>query len=275
MIFRDSFYHADPHPGNLMMLPDDVVGIIDCGMVGRLDENLHDDFESLMLAVSQGDAEILADTLWKLSTERPALSQTQLQAELSDLLADSTQVAISEINLSDTLNRLTAIVRKYRISLQPSLSALLKTLVLLEGTAERLDPKFSLAEVIEPYCEKVLIQRFSPGRIGRRLLRSYRDWDTLLKTLPRDLSETLGQFQAGKFKVQIEHRHLDSIVNRLVLGIVLAALLLGSSLLWSLKAPPLANGISVFGAAGYLLAVVLGWLLFRAIEDSGKVAPRD
>src|SRR5579862_6035 len=222
MIFRDSFYHADPHPGNLMLLAGDVVGIIDCGMVGRLDRALHEDFESLLLSVAQRDPEALANTLWKLSSEKPSGGVAQLESDLSDLLAETTDVSIDEINMGAVIHGLTALIRKYRISLRPALSQLLRTLVLLEGTAQRLDPKFSLAEVIDPYSEKLLIQKFAPNRILRRMIRSYRDWDRLLQTLPRDLSESLGQIQAGKFQIRVDLQHLDSIVNRLVLGIVLA-----------------------------------------------------
>jgi len=275
MIFRDSFYHADPHPGNLMLLPNEVVGILDCGMVGRLDDGLHDDFESLMLAVSQGDAEILTDTFWKLSSRLPGVGRDQLKMELAEFLADSTQTSLGKIDLSETLTNLSEIIRKYHIRLRPGLTGLLKTLVLLEGTAKELNPEFNLTEVMEPYYDKILAQRFSPQRLGRRFQRSYRDWDRLIQTLPRDISQSLEQAQEGKFQIRLVHGHLDAVVNRLVLGIIIASLILGSSLLWSLKAPPLLNGVSIFGAVGYLAAMFFGWLLYRAIEKSGKVAPKE
>jgi ubiquinone biosynthesis protein len=271
MIFRDSFYHADPHPGNLMLLQGDVVGIIDCGMVGRLDESLHEDFESLMLSIAQKDAELLANTLWKLSQDRPKGGEALLEADLADLLANTTEVSVNEIDMGAAVRGLTDIVRKYKISLRPALSQLLRTLILLEGTAQRLDPKFSLAEVVQPYTRQILLQKFNPQRVFRRLFRSYREWDRLLETLPRDLGEALGQLQSGKFQVRIDNRHLDSVVNRLVLGVVLSALLLGSSLLWSLKAPPVAGGVSIFGALGYALALVIGAMLLHAIWRTGKL----
>lgn len=271
MIFRDSFYHADPHPGNLMLLSGGVLGVIDCGMVGRLDENLHDDFESLMLAVSTGDAEGLTDTLWRLSPDRPAAGRAQLEADLSELLSDVTEVSFAEIDIAGVLNRLVALFHKYRISLRPGLASLLRTLVLLQGTAQRLDPSFSLGEVLDPYLSNMFAKRFSPEHVERRLVRGFRDWDRLLQTLPRDISGALAEIQAGDFKVQIRHRRLDSMVNRLTLGVVLAATILGSSLLWSMKAPPLAKGVSVPGASGCILAFVLAIILVRAVFDSGKV----
>jgi len=275
MIFRDSFYHADPHPGNLMLLSGGVIGVIDCGMAGRLDDSLRDDIEGLLLALVQQNAEMLTDAVWNLSSTPPARPRDQLRADLADFVAEYASQSINELDLSAALNSLTDIVHRHGIVLAPELSLLLRTLVLLEGTAQLLSPQFSLAEVIQPFYRKALGRRLSPQRLMVRLQRTYRDWDRLLQTFPRDLNETLQRIRSGQFHLRVDHRHLDPIVNRLVLGILTASLFLGSSLLWSMEAPPLLGGVSVFGAAGYLLAMYLGWRLFRAIRKSGNVAPKD
>jgi len=275
MIFGHSFYHADPHPGNLMLLPGGVVGVIDCGMSGRLDETQRDDIEGLLLAVVHQDAETLMTVVWSLSSAPPKCPREQLRADLADFVSEYTAQSISELDLSSALNSLAEIVHRHGIVLPPELSLLLRTLVLLEGTAQLLSPQFSLAEVIQPYYRKALGRHFSPQRLLVRLQRTYRDWDRLLQTLPRDLNETLQRIRSGQFHLRVDHRHLDPIVNRLVLGILTASLFLGSSLLWSMKAPPVLHGVSVFGAAGYLLSLYLGWRLFRAIRNSGNVSPKD
>ena len=271
MIFRDSFYHADPHPGNLMLLPGGVLGVVDCGMTGRLDEVLRDAIEGLLLAIAQKDAESLTDAVWYLGAVPPACSREQLRSDLTEFVAEYTAQSITELDLSAALGSLTDIIRRYRVVLPPGVSLLLRTLVLLEGTSRRLSPEFSLAEVIHPFYQKSLGRRFSPRRLLLRLMRTYRDWDRLFQALPRDLNETLRRVRAGRFSVHLEHRHLDPVVNRLVLGIITASLFLGSSLLWSMKAPPLVGGVSVFGASGYLVALVMGWRLFRAVRKSGNV----
>ena len=113
--------------------------------------------------------------------------------------------------------------------------------------------------------------RLSPRRILGRLQHAYRDWERLVETLPRDFSDVLKRIRDGTFSVHLDHRHLDPVINRLVLGVMTSALIVSSSLLWSMKAPPVLAGVSVFGAAGYLVAVYLGWRLLRAIKKSGDI----
>ena len=108
-----------------------------------------------------------------------------------------------------------------------------------------------------------------------RFQRTYRDWDRLLRTLPRDLSETIQRIRTGRLTVHLDHRHLDPIINRLVVGVLAASLFLGSSLLWAMKAPPLILDVSIFGSAGYLVSAALIWRLLRAIKRSGNVDSKD
>lgn len=275
MIFRDSFYHADPHPGNLMLLPGGVIGVLDCGMTGRLDETLRDEIESLLLAVAQRDAEALTDAVLLIGAVPSNSSREQLRADLADFVAEYTGQALNDLDLAGALRSLADIIRRHRVSLPPGVSLLLRTLIVLEGTAQLLSPNFSLAEVIQPFYARAVGRRFSPQRLWLRMQRSYRDWDRLLQSLPRDLAEGLQRLRAGRLTVHLDHRHLDPVVNRLVLGILTASLFLGSSLLWSMKAPPVLGGVSVFGAAGYMLSLYLGWKLLRAVRHSGNVESRD
>ena len=274
MIFRDAFYHADPHPGNLMLLPGGVVGVLDCGMVGRLDEELAEAIEDMLMAVVNPNSADLAEILLRLGSAPLNTPREQLRADVTDFVTDYTRRSIQEMDLGGALNSLFEIVRRYNIALPPPLSLLLRTLVELEGTAQELSPEFSLAEVIRPFYTSMVRRRFSPKRILGRLQHAYRDWERLVEALPRDLGDVLKRVREGTFTVHLDHRHLDPSINRLVLGVMTAALFVGSSLLWSMKAPPMLAGVSIFGAAGYLVAVYLGWRLLRAIKKSGNINSR-
>jgi len=274
MIFRDGFYHADPHPGNLLYLPGAVVGVLDCGMVGRVDDELRDAFEDLLLAVIRREADRLTDVIVRLGAVPPGFDREGLRAELSEFVADYGTQAMKDFDISGALKRVVEIVRERQIILPMGCTLLLKTMVMLEGTARQLSPDFSLLEVMKPYQAQVVRRRFSPERILRRLQRTYRDWDHLLDILPRNLADILARVQQGSFDVHLEHRRLDSIVNRLVLGLISTALLVGSTLLWSLDAPPLLFGISVFGVLGYAFASLLVLRLLLAIRRSGNITSR-
>ena len=268
MIFRDSFYHADPHPGNLMLLPRQVLGVLDCGMVQRFDEGLREQMEDMLLAVTQGDAGALADGLWHLATTPPTGQREQLRSEIADFLAEYMGQSMKDLRLSAILTSLTDIIYRNRVFLPPSVSLLLRTLVELEGTAQLLSPSFSLAEVIQPYYRKEVGHRLSPDRLARRFQRGLRDWDRLIQALPRDLNEIMRRILTETLTVHLDHHRLEPIANRLVLGLLTSSLFLGSSLLWSMKAPPLIGGVSLLGAVGYTLSLFVGFRLFRAIRKS-------
>ena len=271
MIFRDAFYHADPHPGNLMLLPGGVVGVLDCGMVGRLDEELADGIGEMLMAVLTHDAAELGEIILRLGSAPPATPRDPLRADLSDFVADYVGQSIQDIDLSGAVNSLLEIIRRYNITLPPAFALLLRTLVELEGTAQQLSPEFSLAEVFRPFYGTMARRRLSVRRILGRVQHTYRDWERLVESLPRDLGDVLKRVREGTFSVHLDLRHIDPVINRLVLGVMTAALLVSSSLLWSMKAPPTIGGVSVFGSAGYLIAAYLGWRLLRAIKNSGAI----
>jgi ubiquinone biosynthesis protein len=273
MIFRDGFYHADPHPGNLMMLPGGVVGVIDCGMVGRLDETMREEVESLLISIINKDAVELTDAVMRLGSVPADLDRDALRAEISNFVSEYGRGSLRDFNLSAALKQMTDIVRRYHILLPSTLALMLKTLVMLEGTSRQLSPNFNLAELIEPYQIKVLKHKLSLDRVLRKVYRMYRDWDRLIDMLPRDLAEILRRIRNGTFEQVHQHPRLEATINRLILGILSASFFLGSSMLYSRGAPPEIGGVSISGALGYILSLVFAWRLIRTInkaEDPDK-----
>jgi ubiquinone biosynthesis protein len=275
MIFANGFYHADPHPGNLILLPGDTIGLVDFGMVGRIDELLRESIEDLLLAIIAQDPEQLTAIIMRLGAVPVGLDDTALGLEVADFVAHYGHVSLGDLNLSSALNEMTEIIRRYQIMLPARLALLLKVLVMLEGTGRMASSTFNLMEVLGPYRRKMMLRRLSPTRRIKKFHRIYLEMERLAEILPRRLGEILQQVQSGKFDVHLDHRGLEPSVNRLVLGMLASALFLGSSLLVSRNVPPLLHDVSIVGAIGMTLSVFWGLRLLRAINKSGHLDRRD
>lgn len=275
MMFRDRFFHSDPHPGNIVILPGNVIGLLDFGMVGYLDKKTQEGFEGLIEGFLMKDGELLTEYALRLGSAPADVDRDELRGQVEILVQDHLAGSLKQIDLGKVLNSLTEIIRNHRIVLNPSVSRLIKVLIMLEGTGRHLDPEFQLAELLEPFYRRVTKRRLSPQNVARRLRRSYRDWDHLLKTLPRDLADLLQQARRGTLDVHLEHRRLDSVANRLAYAMLTAALFLGSALLWSRQIPPSVWGTSIPGLAGSLVSLWLGFTLLRSIHRSGGIGRDD
>jgi ubiquinone biosynthesis protein len=284
MIFTDGFYHADPHPGNIVLLPGNTIGLLDFGMVGRIDEELREDIEEMLFAIVNHDASHLTSVIKRVGQVPPSLDDKALRMDVADFVTHYANQPLERFELSRALSEMTEMIFRYRIVLPAQLGMLIKVLITLEGTSKLLNPNFSLMEVMRPYQRKALLRRFSPARRLKKMHRVYMEMEHLATVFPRRLMSILEQVQAGKFDVHLDHRGLGPSVNRLVLGMLASALFMGSSLLLSRQVPPLLfqeptifglHNMSLIGVSGCLLSLLLGLRLLRAIGKSGHLDQRD
>jgi ubiquinone biosynthesis protein len=277
MVFKNGFFHADPHPGNLLYLPrselhpQDRIGLLDLGMVGRLDAGLRERIERGMSAAVEHDAASITDIVLQIGDIPPHLDPQALESEIAEQLAYYWGMPLEQFRLASALNDLTSAIRRFRIVLPPSLAMLLRVLIVLEGTGRRLSPRFNLVELLVPFQKSLTLRRFSPRSLIRRLLTDARDWNELIRSLPRQIGGILRMAHRQELGVQLRHRHLEPSVNRLVFGLMVSALFVGSAMIWAADAPPRLWGVSVFGTLGCLSGVILGFRLFRAIQHSGRL----
>lgn len=288
MIFEDGLYHADPHPGNIMVFPNGTIGLLDFGMVGRLDDRLRERVQELLTALVGQDSEHLAIIVSEVGAAPISLDRAALALDLADFVAYYGHMPIEQFDLGGALNEMIEILRRYRIVLPARIALLLKTLIVLEGTAQLLSPKFHLLEVIRQYRRKVLWHGFSPREAIRRVRRTYWEMQNLLEVLPQALRDVVQQLRAGTFDIHLDHRGLEPSVNRLVVGLMTSALFLGSALMLAHRVPPLlgdlplintflgenVGSISGLGFLGISLSAFWGWRLWRAIRRSGKLDRR-
>jgi len=278
MIFTHGFYHADPHPGNLVLLQGNVIGLLDFGMVGRLDERLREDIEEMLLAIVNQDVLILTALIKKVGTVPPGLDESALAIEVADFVGHYGTQQLDQFDLGAALNDMMAIVHRFQITLPAQVAMLIKTLVTLEGTTRELSPRFSLMELMQPFHRRMMLQRLSPGRQLKKARRMYFQVEQLAEMAPRRVMEILEQIRLGKFDVHLDHRGLHPSVNRLVLAMMASSLFLGSSLMLSNEVPPLLfpensyvgiHRLSILGLTGCITSILIGLRLMLAIAKSG------
>ena len=182
MIFRDGFYQADPHPGNFIVLRNGNIGLIDAGMVGRINEQCRTQIEDILMAAGDQDAERLTDNVLRITGRPDHFDRKTLSADLSELFRDYGTQTIEEFNVGALLNQVTDILYRYKLILPGRMSMLIKCLILLEGTARLLNPTFSLAGLLAPWRSRLMSERFSLKARFKKLSRMTGEWERLAES---------------------------------------------------------------------------------------------
>ena len=271
MIFRDGFYQADPHPGNFIVLPSGKIGIIDFGMVGRIDEQCRTQIEEILVAAGDQDAERLTDNVLHITGTPNNLDRKLLNADLSELFQEYGAQPIDEFDLGGLLNQVMSLLHHHNLILPSKLSMLIKCMILLEGTGRLLSPTFSLAGLLAPWRSKFVNQRFSFQARLKKFKQMYFDWERLAQSLPHVIFNAMDRLEDGQFAVRLEHQNLKSAVDRLVGGLFISSLLVSSAMLIGHDVPPNVWGISIPGLAGYLVALFFGVHLISAYRTKGNM----
>lgn len=266
MMFRDRFYHADPHPGNLLVRKDGSIGIIDCGMVGRLDQKTNEVFEELIIGVAQKDGEHIKNVILNMGVLPKGVEYDLLTQQIDGFIAKYLDLPLKDFDMSAAIGEMTSIIQQHNIILPPNAAGLLRTVGLLEGSFRLLNSDFNLAILFKKYHYKILIRRYSPKSLLTRIFKNIHQWENVIELAPKAISKFLHQAGKDNFEVNLEHRNLEKSVNRVVLGMLSSAIFLGSSMLWSFQVPPLINGYSFVGIAGILVSIYLGYKLIKDIN---------
>jgi ubiquinone biosynthesis protein len=276
MVLEDGFFHADPHPGNVFYLPGNRVAFIDFGMAGHLSERRRDELVRLLGGLVGRDAEGVVDILLEWAGAAQVESE-KLAADVDAFIDRYHGLPLQELRMGAMLADMTTLLREHRLALPPDLALVLKACVTLETYGRELDPQFDMVGEAAPFLEAATLERFGPARLARRGWRAGRILLDTLADLPRDLRELVRSARNGRLQVHVDltslyrfGQQLDGAANRLAIGIVTAAFIVGSAIVMTVEGGPTLLGLPLFGLLGFLGAAVAGAWLLISILRSGR-----
>jgi len=277
-IFEFHFFHADPHPGNIFVLENNVIAPVDFGMIGMLDEEIAHQLGIMFTAIVEKDADSLVNVFLSIGLAPELIDRSAFRLELADFLERYYEVPLQQLNIGIIINELMGIIRHYRLRFPPDLVMMTKALVINEGVGTMLYPEFNIIEHARPYAQKLMIRRLDPARQLKEFSKLAGETFILFKKLPSDMREILSKIRKDELGIRFEHRGLERLIseldrssNRLSFAVVIAALIIGSSIVFQTEAGPKLFGYPLLGLAGFLLASILGLWLLIGILRSGRL----
>lgn len=270
MVLEDGFFHADPHPGNIFYMPGGAIGVIDFGMVGHVSEQRRFQIVRLLHGLVTQDAPAVSEVLVDWTGDHPDIDESSLQESVDRFVDQYRGVPLKDLRMAQMLGDVVAILRGHGLTLPPDLALMIKTFLTLEGMGRQLDPDFDMASAARPFLERAMLQRYAPGVLARRGRRALAGLLDLVRDVPQDVHRLLRAARRGKLRVHVDVDSLkgfgdqiDRAVSRLTMGVVTAALIVGSSIVLNSAGGVSSAGLRVLGTVGFVGAAFGGlWILF-------------
>jgi len=277
-VFEFGFFHADPHPGNIFVLPENVICPIDFGMTGSVDERQRALFVDIMGSFAQKDAGRCTRLLMDLGEFEEEPDIRLLEREVEDFMGRHLFKPLKDLDVGRLLQDLLNIATRNKIRIPPVIFLMIKAFTAMEGTARLLDPEFDMIAYAEPFIRRAKLARYAPEKIARRVVSAFADSVDVLQSLPHETLNLVRLIRQNKLTVNMDMKDLGTLLrdlnqagNRLSFSIIIAALILSSALLLAFHTPPLVYGISLVGMLVFCAAAVMGVWLLVAILRKGML----
>lgn len=278
MVFVDGFYHADPHPGNIVVLEGNVIGLLDYGMIGYLDSNLKNYVTILVEEYIEQDSSGFAEILLTMGTYPSDLNRKAFEREIDRLLRQYYGAPVREINIGEIFRRAVRISAKHNVRLPASLGLLIKTILGLESIVRVLDPDYDLTAEARQFIERSLRKEFSLSKLRIQAIHSLLYWKWLLLEFPHRISDVLDRMAEGTFRVVFHHeglegpiRDIDRSANRLSFALLASATIIASAMILSAQIGPSWRGFSVLGLVGFGVSFIFSLWLVISIIRAGRL----
>jgi ubiquinone biosynthesis protein len=231
-LFRDGLFHGDPHPGNVIVLEGNRIGLLDFGLVGRMTRQMQESIIVLVLAISLRDPDTVARLLYKVGVPDQRINLHQFRHEIHDMLDRYMGLKLAEVDSGVVMSELVDLAMKYRIKIPKEYAVLSKASATTEGIVRQLDPELDVTQAALPYAKQLLYDRYSPGSMSGGFLRLLLQLQGFLQDTPQQLSQILMDLEGGKFNVNVRSEDLSRLnMNVKALGILLFAGMLASGLI--------------------------------------------
>lgn len=274
-IFEYGYFHADPHPGNVLIRPDGIICLIDFGMVGQLSRRDKLAFANVFIAMAEQDSRKMAQAMRKLAISDGIKDLRLLETDLQELIDDYVLLDVSEGSIADVIAKLQNIMVRYEMVVPAGIFLIFRALAILEGIGKIMHPTLNTYDFIRPFGVKILQQKFSPENLWNEFQYRSDQLSGFLTGLPTDIRELLGQAKNGKLNITISHqgygyllKKLDSIVNRLIITFIICSLIIASSIMATISTPTdfmTRHGLPYWSVFGYTVAGILSLILIYAI----------
>jgi ubiquinone biosynthesis protein len=273
-ILEDGYFHADPHPGNIIYSTEKGLCLLDWGMVGRLSERDRYDMIDLIRAIVEKDSSLLIETLLRITVKERDVDDRALEREISEVLDLFFSGPIKELNIGHLLLAIIDILRDYRLKLPSDLVIMIKALVTAEGTARQIYPELNVVTEAETYIKKIALKRYRSEILWQAIKRALFKFMAIQKDIPVRILRIADKIDRDELAIRFRHENLESlnhtlenISNRLAFSVIIAALIIGSSMIITTGIGPFILGFPALGIIGYLISSLLGlWLIVIIIR---------
>ena len=277
-VFEFRLFHADPHPGNFFVLEGNVIATIDFGIVGRIDDATAEHLARIILAVVSRDIDGIFKALREFNILHEDVDQVFMRADVQEFLDRYYGLPLNKIDAEKIIEDMLSVVRRHRVVLPVDLALLGRMLAVSAGVGRMLDPGFDIISEARPFVKSFMAHRMNPRRRIRQLARAWHDYEEVFRSFPSDLEEVVAKLKKGQILVSLHHEGLSRLIlemdrssNRLAFALIVAALIIGSSLVMQLSHSPTVFGLSALALLGYVAAGILGLWLVIAILRSGRI----
>lgn len=230
-ILRDGFFHGDPHPGNIMVLEDNIIAFLDLGMVGKLNPHRKNQFLKMLMGITLKDSKLIVQAIVELDAMSEIINMRKLEKDIDRLRDQVLSVPLSEIKIGEVFNEVFDLAFSYNIMIPSEFTMIAKSLITLEGVVEKLDPDLNVLEIAEPIAGKLIFTLVSPEKIGKEILGGALDYANLVRKFPSVMLSFLDKIEHDDFTVQFKLKEgdryaqkLDRAFSRLSLSLVLLSI---------------------------------------------------